>query len=209
MGFVHMAADERRDLLNLTRDLSDDQWDTVTLCDRWSVRDVVAHVISYDTAGYRGLAKRLVKARLNMDRANDLGVDQFRHVATSELVDLLARNLKPTGPMALMGGVVALTDTLIHHQDIRRPLGLMRTVPEDRLRVALRGALFEPTILGVRRTVGISLIATDIDWTFGRGAALYGTGEELLMTLAGRHIPSVLHGPGLSVLVRRDNRFRR
>lgn len=209
MTFLHMATDERRDLLNLLRTLSDEQWNTMTLCDRWSVRDVVAHIVSYDVAGYRGLAKRFIKARLNVDRANAMGVDEFRDATTGELIDVLARNLKPTGPMGLMGGVLALTDSLIHQQDIRRPLGLNRVVPQDRLRVALRGALFEPMILGVWRTAGVRLVATDFDWTFGHGLTVYGTGEELLLALAGRQVSSVLQGSGAATLQRRENCVRR
>ena len=45
----------------------------------------------------------------------------------------MARNLRPSGlPSGFRGGI-ALTDGTIHHQDIRRALGLPRAIPAHRL----------------------------------------------------------------------------
>jgi hypothetical protein len=38
------------------------------------------------------------------------------------------QHLQPRGLPAALGGTVALVEVLVHHQDIRRPLGLPRTV---------------------------------------------------------------------------------
>jgi hypothetical protein len=73
-----------------------------------------------------------------------------------------------------------------HQQDIRRPLGLPRTVDDRRLRVALDFALTSPTIRGARRTKRLRLVATDLDWSHGGGAEVRGPGEALLMAMAGR-----------------------
>jgi hypothetical protein len=43
----------------------------------------------------------------------------------------------------------------------------------------------------------VHLVATDLDWTFGKGDDVRGTGEALLMAMAGR--PAALEdldGPG-------------
>jgi len=42
-----LARDERADLAAFLATLSPQQWQAPTLCPRWRVRDVVAHVISY------------------------------------------------------------------------------------------------------------------------------------------------------------------
>jgi uncharacterized protein (TIGR03083 family) len=43
-----LARDERRDLAELLASLTSEQWDAPTLCERWRVRDLVAHVDSYE-----------------------------------------------------------------------------------------------------------------------------------------------------------------
>ena len=67
------------------------------------------------------------------------------------------------------GGRVALTDGMIHQQDIRRPLGLPRTIDPQRLRTALDFARIAPTIRGAWRARGVRLVATDLHWSHGRG----------------------------------------
>ena len=61
-----------------------------------------------------------------------------------QLLALLTDHLQPRGLPAALGGRVALVEGLIHHQDIRRPLGLPRTIPPERLLPAPRTALIAP-----------------------------------------------------------------
>lgn len=61
---VLMARDERSDLLDFLRTLTPEQWNAPSLCRGWSVKDVAAHMISYDDLGIVGMTKRLVKGRL-------------------------------------------------------------------------------------------------------------------------------------------------
>ena len=183
--------------------LTDEQWQAPTLCEEWTVHDVVAHVISYDAVSYRSLTTRIVHGRFLIDRINELGVEQHHRCSPDELLSALREHLTPTGFLAMMGGAVGLTDALIHHQDIRRPLGLARTVPQERLVMGLKTALFSPTIGGIRRVRDLQLVATDIDWSFGHGAEVYGTAETLLMAVAGRPTASDLTGPGQPKLARR------
>lgn len=44
---MNLPVAEREDFLDLQEQLSDEQWDAATLCEDWSVRDVVAHVLSF------------------------------------------------------------------------------------------------------------------------------------------------------------------
>jgi hypothetical protein len=47
-------------------------------------------------------------------------------------------------------------------------------------------------------------VATDLDWTSGRGPKVRGTAEALLMAVAGRRgIAAELSGPGRDRLARR------
>ncbi|MHA6779387.1 hypothetical protein ACVGOW_00065 [Pseudonocardia saturnea] len=67
----------------------------------------------------------------------------------------------------------SLTDGAIHHQDIRRPLGPPRTIPPER-RTVLDLARTAPTIGASKRVRGLTLTATDLDWTAGSGPVVRG-----------------------------------
>ena len=199
-----LARAEREDLLDLLGTLTPEQWRAPSLCAGWSVHDVVAHVLSYEELGPRQLAARFARGSFRFGRVNAVGLREYAGRSPAELTDLLRRHLTPTGLTAGLGGAIALTDGLIHHQDIRRPLGLPRAVPAERVRPALRTALFAPTLLGVVRVRDVRLVATDLDWAFGRGPEVRGTAEALLMTVAGRRgIAAELSGPGRERIARR------
>lgn len=204
MSLMALARAEREDLRDLLVGLGPEQWRAPSLCAGWSVKDVVAHMLSYEELGARQLAERFLRGRLSVDRVNAIGLREYSTRTPPELIELLEAHLDPAGLTAGMGGAIALTDGLIHQQDIRRPLGLPRTIPAERLVPALRTALFGPTLLGVIRVRDVRLVAADIDWTFGRGPEVRGTGEAILMAVAGRpDAVADLAGPGQARLIAR------
>ncbi len=71
--------------------------------------------------------------------------------------------------LTAFGGRIVLADTLIHHQDLRRPLGVPRDVPAERLLVALPLAMLAPVVGGAWHVRGVRLVATDLDWSRGPG----------------------------------------
>ena len=150
------------------------------------------------------LVRRFVASRLNGDRVNALGVAAYADDSTDELLALVKNHLQPRGLPAGFGGRIALTDGLIHYQDIRRALGIPRDVPIDRLRAALQFAPKAPPIKAAQRIRGLRLTATDVDWTTEKGPPVEGSGEALLMALAGRPaaLPE-LSGRGVQTLAER------
>ena len=95
-----------------------------------------------------------------------------------------------------------LADKMIHHQDIRRPLGYPRAVPAERVEVSLRRVIASRWVFGgYRRVEGLRVEASDMDFTHGDGPLVFGSGEALLLVLAGR--PAAiddLEGDGLPLL---------
>ena len=204
MAVLDQARAEREDLLALLETLSPQQWEHPSLCQGWRVRDVVAHVLSYEELGAAGLLKRFAAGHFRTDRINAVGLAEYGGYGPEQLVALLRDHLTPSGLTAGLGGRIGLTDALVHHQDIRRPLGLARDVPAGRLTTALDTALFAPVLLGVQRVWDVRLVATDLDWAFGRGLEVRGPGEALLMTVAGRRgVLAELTGPGVARIARR------
>ncbi|MEU7812538.1 maleylpyruvate isomerase family mycothiol-dependent enzyme [Pseudonocardia sp. NPDC049154] len=197
-----MAREERGELVDLLVTLTPEQWEAPTLCSEWCVREVVAHMFSYDELSRRQLVGRFLRG--GPRRANEIGVAAYAGRSPDELIALAKNNLQPRGLTAGFGGRIALTDGMIHQQDIRRPLGLPRSIPADRLDVALDYARTAPPIRARKRIRGLTLTATDLDWTTGEGPEVTGPGEALLMALAGRPgITPELSGPGLPQLARR------
>jgi uncharacterized protein (TIGR03083 family) len=194
---MQMARDEREEFAALLEGLTPQQWDSPTLCEQWRVRDVVAHAIGYDPLNRVQLVRRFAKGAVTSGGANAVGVAEYADKSPEELVALVRKYTEPQGLTAGFGGRIALTDGMIHQQDIRRPLGIPRTIPPDRLRTALDFALYAPLIRGAWRARGVRLVSTDVDWSHGKGPEVRGSGEALLMAMAGR--PTALddlQGPG-------------
>ena len=180
-----LARDERADLAAFLTTLTPQQWQAPTLCARWRVRDVVAHVISYDNLDARALIAVAARARFRPGRINDTALTRYGQHTPEQLLALLTGNLQPRGQPAALGGRAGLVETLIHHQDIRRALGQPRAIPAERLRPALHTALIAPDIAKPWPLRGVRLVATDLRFSFGIGPPAEGPAEAILMTIAG------------------------
>ncbi|MCU1696193.1 MAG: hypothetical protein JWR34_2256 [Mycobacterium sp.] len=201
MTALELARAERLEFADFLAALTPEQWATPSLCAGWTVRDVAAHCVSFEGLSGRQLATRFLKGRLQTDRINALAVADLAGSPTDDLIELLRDNALPHGLGAGFGGRIALTDNMIHQQDIRRPLGLARTIPAERLSAALDFVRYSPTIRGALRVRGVRLVATDSDWSYGKGPEVQGQGEALLMVMAGRpDALTDLDGPGLTIL---------
>jgi uncharacterized protein (TIGR03083 family) len=201
---MRLATDERADLVSLLESLTDDQWSSPSLCAGWSVKDVVAHVFSYETLSWPGVAATMARARFSPVRANALALAPYAALPPTRLLDHARRHLVPRGFTAAGGGRLALADGVIHQQDVRRPLGLTRAVPPERLRAALALALKAPVLPSRKHVAGLRLVAADLGWSHGDGPEVEGPGEAVLMAVAGR--PAALDdltGGGVSTLRRR------
>jgi CIC family chloride channel protein len=199
-----LARDERADFAAFLATLSPQQWQAPTLCEQWRVRDVVAHVISYDDLGPRGLLTLAARGRFRLGRINTAALARYATSSPQQLQALLTARLQPHGVPAMLGSRVGLVETLIHHQDIRRALGRPRRIPPERLGPALRTALIAPDIAKLWPLRGVRLVATDLPFTAGAGPQVRGPAEALLMTIAGRRgVVDELSGPGQAKLARR------
>ena len=195
------AEAERADLLALLEQLTPEQWEAASLCPGWRVRDVVAHVYSYDELSRGDLVRRFAQARFNPNRANAVCLAPYAEQSPAQLVALARRCVTPRGLPAGFRGGIALADGMIHQQDIRRPLGLPRTIPPDRLRATLEFAQYAPVIRGFWHRRRLRLVAEDVDWSTGSGPEVRGPGEAILLAIAGRNASvAELSGPGLATL---------
>jgi uncharacterized protein (TIGR03083 family) len=186
----HLTA-ERREWLELCRDLHPDEWEKESLCQGWRVRDVVAHVVSIQVDWLQYFTG-------NGDKVNQKLVEKRRNLPIEILVEQLAGSLEPNRVVKFMSSGF-LYDNWVHQQDIRWVLGEIRQRSQDpeRLLLILNG-LKETA---ARKKKGLAFSATDLDWQTGEGQMISGTAEALIMALADR--PAALNqlsGPGLEIL---------
>ncbi|NTY61005.1 maleylpyruvate isomerase family mycothiol-dependent enzyme [Mycolicibacterium sphagni] len=201
-SLMTMARDERADLAAFLTTLTPQQWSAPSLCAKWTVKDVVAHMVSYEELSKWGVLKRLIRG--GFVHSNQIGVDEFSDLAPEELIAFLSSHLDPRGLTAGFGGMIALVDGTVHHQDIRRALGQPRTIPTARLLAVLQRVPSNPRLGAGRRIRGLRLRATDVDWTHGAGPEVTGSGEALLMAMTGRaSVLGELAGPGQPILAGR------
>jgi uncharacterized protein (TIGR03083 family) len=84
----HLAGNERADLAAFLTTLSPEQWQAPMLCPRWRVRDVVAHVISYDELDTGSLAAYAVRGRFWSRRVNALAMAPYSTRSPEQLLAL-------------------------------------------------------------------------------------------------------------------------
>ncbi len=200
-------AAERQVFADLIDSLTEAQLDTPSLCGEWTVRDVAAHVLMPLITPRAEIVRAMLRARGSFHRANAALARSVSVRPPADIAALLrtraASRYTPPGH----GPTAPLTDLLIHGQDARRPLGLTREFPAERVRAALDFLVSPRARLGfVRRgrLAGLRLVATDLDWAGGQGAEVRGTGEALLLAMVARPVVlPELTGPGAAVLAAR------
>jgi uncharacterized protein (TIGR03083 family) len=178
---------ERTALCNDLAGLEPDQWDVQSLCSKWKVRHVVAHLVVGSDVKATAVFIGLVKNGMNFDRymANEAltAGGASPEVLMAGLKESIGRHTTP--PMAKP--VNMLSDTVCHSADIRRPLGIKRSLPDETLvevAESIKGIGFP---LGARKRIaGLRLVADDVPWSTGEGPGVEGPMESLILAMAGR-----------------------
>lgn len=177
----------RRSLLSVFEELDEDRWELPSLCDGWTIREVLGHLILATRPPLRRYAVAVARARGNFDAANHaLAVEEARR-PVSALLDtyreLVDHRFSPPGWPA----AAPLSDALLHDLDVRIPLGLESDQPAEH---------YEPALDLLLSRVGRSFAragrpevrwhATDLNWSRGDGPAVRGPMADLALTTAGR-----------------------
>jgi uncharacterized protein (TIGR03083 family) len=181
--------------------LDDGQWKTPSLCQGWSVREVLGHLTAtakmtpprflaeFAAAGFRFNVMTAKDVRRETADTPAEGLAAFRALATA--------TTHPPGPAEAMLG-----EAVIHGEDIRRPLGISRDYP---MAAVLRVADFytgSNLLIGAKnRIAGLRLHAADADWSTGSGPEVSGPAVSLVLAMTGRSAAlDDLSGDGLAEL---------
>ncbi|MQY21210.1 maleylpyruvate isomerase family mycothiol-dependent enzyme [Nocardia macrotermitis] len=190
-----MLREERAELAALLHSLSEQEWESPSLCAGWRVRDVVGHLL-YDATTLSDYMMVGVRCGFSPDGVNNALVDRAKPLSVAELLDRFEHNGEH---ITRLVPKIGLADMFVHQQDIRRPLGHPRTVPPERLRAVL--AHPDPFARPGRYTSGLRFIATDVEWSRGVGPEVSGPGEALALAMVGRTVAlDELTGDGVPIL---------
>ncbi len=187
--------------------LDDEQWNSPSLCALWRIRDVLAHL----TAGAEGafgvgaIVRGMLHHGFNYNRW--VAADGQERGQQDPAVVLNTLRNAAANTEALPGDrpVRGLMHVLIHGQDMCRPLGITRDLPEAHLVPVADFVKDDVHIFGAKKRVaGFKLTATDMDWSHGNGPEVTGPAEALVMMMAGRLVAlDDLSGEGKAALVTR------
>ncbi|BBY64722.1 maleylpyruvate isomerase N-terminal domain-containing protein [Mycolicibacterium helvum] len=82
MSTVHtLARQERAEFAEFLDTLAPQQWSAASLCEGWTVRDVVVHTVTYLGHSRRSLFIEMVRHRWDVDRLNSDAFGSFAGVA--------------------------------------------------------------------------------------------------------------------------------
>lgn len=192
---------ERASLADDLAALDEAQWAQRSLCGRWTVEEVVAHLTAAASIGPMRWIASVLGARFDFDLHNDRRLAEHRGATPHETLERFRRATRST--TATFGPTAAwLGEVVVHAQDIRRPLGIERTPSIEAITEVARFYVQRDFTVAGRSTVeGLRLEATDGPFATGTGLLVTGTTLALTMTMAGRGVfCDDLTGPGVTTV---------
>jgi uncharacterized protein (TIGR03083 family) len=203
-------ASARQSLLETLSALPEERWDAPSLCEGWTVRAVVGHLL-HQFEIYRAPYPRLGLLRARMDINKHLFVEAQRIASNRTNSELLTALRGASYERTIFWRLTpwpefALTELVVHGQDIRRPLGITDKPPMSQLVLAAdtfagRGRpnpfrrVFMPVLPPVR------FEASDYEWSYRDGPVVRGPIEAIVMVLYGRRAAlEDLEGDGVEQL---------
>jgi uncharacterized protein (TIGR03083 family) len=195
--------DQRRALVHLLEDLSEEEWRRPSLCDGWTVRQVAAHLALQNTTW-----STMPRAVLDLVRRGGMNgairAMACRHaeLPVGVLVGEIRDRIGVWRPLPTVTFRETAIDYLVHGQDIAVPLGRSLQMPPGLAIIAADRVWASPRMFHARKKLaGYRLAADDAPWSVGQGHEISGPIGALLLLLTGR--PAALprlSGPGVAGL---------
>ncbi|SDC94561.1 maleylpyruvate isomerase family mycothiol-dependent enzyme [Streptomyces prasinopilosus] len=185
-GIWPLIHTERAALAADLADLTDDQWETPSLCAGLTVREVVAHLsagASLDTV--RWLAG-VIRCRFDFDRQVAVRLAEQLGATPGETLERF-RRIVPSTTKPPLPAIAMLGEVIVHGEDVRRPLGIRRDHP---IGVVTETAEYyrgsDLVVVARKRIGGLRLVADDGPFATGSGPLVSGRTLALIMAMTGR-----------------------
>ncbi|HEY2190755.1 MAG TPA: maleylpyruvate isomerase family mycothiol-dependent enzyme [Actinomycetospora sp.] len=201
MGMWELVATERARLVEALGTLDDEQWAAPSLCEGWTTKDTLAHVVSTAEMTPPRFFLGLASAGFSFGRLMDRNVAAVGADLVPRLLERLSARVHtrnaPPGPTGSW-----LVETVAHGEDIAYPTSTAIAHSEEALVAAADSAKGTQPLLGAKKRVaGLRLRADDVAWETGEGPEVRGPLRLLVLAMVGR--PPVLddlHGDGVAQL---------
>ncbi len=168
---------------------ADETWDAPSLCAKWLVRHVVAHVTMPARMSPAQFGAEMAAAAGDFAVLSDAVATRDASLPLDDLLDQLrSARLHAWEPPA-GGAAGALNHAVIHSLDVTLALDRPAVAPKEALTTVLdqltgaSGTLFGVDLADVR------LEATDTDWSWGGGRPVRADSGTLVALLSGRALP--------------------
>lgn len=166
-----------------------DTWDAPSLCEKWSVRHVIAHVTMPARLTAEQFGAEMAAAGGNFTVLSDTVAARDASLPVAELLGQLRspelHAWQPPGG----GAAGALTHAVVHSLDVTIALDRPAVAPGEALTAVLdQLAGADGTLFGVDLT-DVRLEATDTAWSRGNGRLLRADSGALVALLSGRALP--------------------
>ena len=177
---------ERHALADDLGALSDEQWQAPSQCTDWNVHQMLGHMLATATMTPPKFLGHLARSGFSFEKMVHADVETATAGGPTATLSSFRANAdstkSPPGPVDSWLG-----ETLIHSEDIRRPLGITRSYPIDAVVRTLDFYKKSNLIVGAKKRIaGLSLRATDASWSHGEGALVEGPAMSLLLAITGR-----------------------
>jgi uncharacterized protein (TIGR03083 family) len=167
--------------------LSSAAWEAPTLCARWQVRHLVAHVTMPARLTPEQFGAEMAAARGDFGVLSDTVAARDADLPAPDLLAAL-RSPRLHGWLPAGGGATgALTHAVVHSLDVTVALDAPPTAPTPAL-AAVLDLLADGTVFGVDPGEH-RLEAADTGWSSGEGDVLRADSGALIALLAGRTLP--------------------
>jgi uncharacterized protein (TIGR03083 family) len=202
MDTWQMIRSERAALVDALGTLAPADWDRPSLCSDWSVREVVAHVVATASLTPPRFVGKFIGAGFSIGSMARRDIAALTAANSDDrLVALLrdrigARNAPPGPTTSWLG------ETIVHGEDVFRALGGYRDHPVEHLVAVADFYRGSNALIGTKRRIaGVTLRATDADWSHGSGPEVNGPLVALVLAMTGRRAAlDDLTGDGVATL---------
>jgi uncharacterized protein (TIGR03083 family) len=177
---------ERAALASDLEHLTAGQWATPSLCAGLTVREVLAHLTAGASLNTVRWLAGVVRCRFDFDKQVAMRLAEHLGTTPAETLERFG-SIVPSETKPPLPAIAMLGETIVHGEDIRRPLGIRRDHPIEV--VTLVAEYYRGTDLVVvakGRIGGLALVADDGPFTTGTGPLVSGPTSALVMAMTGR-----------------------
>ena len=174
------------DLLTAT---AGDPWNASSLCEKWLVRQVVAHVTMPTRLTPEQFGAELAAAGGDFTVLSDTVATRDAALPVADLLDQLRSSRLHEWQPPGGGAAGALSHAVIHSLDVTIALDWPAVAPAEAATAVLdQLTAANGTLFGIELT-GVRLEAADTDWSWGSGHPVRADSGALVALLTGRTLP--------------------